>query len=140
MIAFIRRLFFNDMGLKLFSVLLAFLLWFTVSFAIRNRIPPAAPGVILAERTFTELPVVVMSSASDVRSFRVEPQQVEVVVQGDSAILNNLRDEDIKVRVDLTGIESAQSLTKRIEVATPIGVTPTQIRPENVRVVFPRRN
>jgi YbbR domain-containing protein len=81
---------------------------------------------------------VILSSAQDVRSFRVNPSEVTVTVRGDSEALKLLQNRDIRVLVDLTGIGSAQSLRKRIEVSTPAGITHVRVSPEDVEVLFPQ--
>jgi YbbR domain-containing protein len=90
-------------------------------------------------RTFFNLPVVVMSSASDARNFKVSPSAVEVTVRGDAKTLANLQSKDIRAIVDLTGIEAARAL-KRIEVSTPAGVTHVRVVPEEVQVIVPQKN
>jgi YbbR domain-containing protein len=140
MIAFLRHLIFDDFLLKVFSVALALLIWLTVSFAIRKQGSPTPPLTVLYKHTFVRLPVVVMSSAADVRSFSVKPKEVEVTVEGEARLLKDLRAEDIRVRVDLTGVEAPHDLRKRIEVSTPVGVAPVRVEPEEVQVIYPSRN
>jgi YbbR domain-containing protein len=138
MIAFLRHLFFDDFWLKLFSFVLAVLIWITVSLAIQKEVSPvAALTTPLSERTLSHLPVLVMSPAAEVRSFQVSPGEVEVTVQGDARILQKLQNKDIRVTLDLTGIEEAQRLRKRIDVATPPGVTLVSSVPEEVKVTSP---
>ena len=142
MIKLLRYLFVDDFLLKLLSLVLALLFWLTVSFAIQERQGSPSPtiGSIPEIRSFFNLPVVVMSSASDVRNFKVSPNQVEVTVRGDSRLLQNLRSKDIRVMVDLTGIEAAENLRKRIEVSTPAGVTLVSVLPVEVEVLIPARS
>jgi YbbR domain-containing protein len=139
MIAFLRHLIFDDFWLKLFSLALAVLIWITVSLAIQKEVSPVAALALTnpERRTFSNLPVVVMSSASDVRSFKVNPNEVEVTVEGDAKRLQSLQPKDIRVIVDLTGIESARDLTKRIEVSTPAGVTHVLVAPQEVHIIIP---
>ena len=138
MIKFLRHVVVDDFWLKLFSLVLAVLFWLTVSFAIQQKevAPSPAPSLTLAVHTFFNLPVVVMSSAADVRNFRVSPSAVEVTVQGDAKAVESLQSKDIRPIVDLTGIEAANAL-KRIEVSTPAGVTHVRVVPEQVQVVVP---
>ncbi|HWI59808.1 MAG TPA: CdaR family protein, partial [Bacillota bacterium] len=114
----------------------------TINFAIQKEVSPV-PALSLTpseQRTFSGLPVVVMSSAEDVRSAKVNPKEVEITVQGDAKTLRNLRSKDIRVMVDLTGIQAAHDLRKRIEVSTPAGVTHVRVDPEEVQVIFPPRS
>jgi YbbR domain-containing protein len=139
MIAFLRHLLFDDFWLKLFSLALAVVIWITVSLAIQKEVSPAASLALTnpGRLTFSHLPVIVLSSASDVRSFKVNPNEVEVTVEGDIKRLQNLQPKDIRVMVDLTGIESARDLTKRIDVSTPAGVTHTMVAPQEVQIIIP---
>ena len=137
---FLRNLIFEDFWLKLFSLVLAVLTWLTVSFTIRKETSPiSALNFAAPERTFFNLPVVVMSSAEDVRSFRVVPNEVAVTVQGEAKILQSLQRKDIRALVDLTGLAAAGDVLKRIEISTPPGVTHVHVIPAEVKVVFPRR-
>ncbi len=138
MIALLRKLIVQDFWLKLFSLMLAVLIWVTVSFVIQRGASPATPLAVVAEmRTFLNLPVGIMSSAADVRNFKVAPQQVEVTVQGDAGVLQKLRSADIRVLVDLTGIEAAADLRKRVEVSTPAGIALVRVTPQEVNIIYP---
>jgi YbbR domain-containing protein len=143
MIAFLRELVFKDIWLKLFSLGLAILVWFTLN-SMANQKEGLAPRPQLPlrpteQRTFSNVPVAVISSADDSRAFRINPKQVDVTVQGDPNVVKSLHSYDIRVMVDLTGIEAAHDLRKRIDVSTPAGVTGMRVEPEEVQVVFPPR-
>jgi len=141
MIPFLRKLILEDFWLKLFSFVLAVLTWFTVS-SMANQGMPSAPRLPATseELALFNLPVVILSSAQDVRSFRVSPSEVEVTVRGDPKIVETLQGKDIRVLVDLTGIGAAHDLRKRIEVSTPPGITHVRVSPEEVQVIFPPRS
>src|ERR1051326_4291454 len=126
MISFLRDLIIEDFWLKLFSFVLAVLTWFTVNSMANQKegLPVGSLSLVPPEqRVVAHLPVLILSSAEDVRSFKVSPKEAEVTVQGDPRALRDLQNKDVRVSVDLTGIEAAQDLRKRIEVATPAGVT-----------------
>ncbi len=140
MINFLRNLFFHDFWLKLFSLALAILIWIIVSPAIHNQTSPAATLTNTATEekwTFSDIPVLIMSSAADVRDFKVSPNQVEVTVRGEPGILQKIIASDIRAQVDLTGIEAARDLHKRIEVTTPPGITFVDVVPKEVTVLVP---
>jgi len=137
MISILRELVFDDFLLKIFSLALAVLIWFTVTEIQKEASPLPHLTMNSDVKTFSNLPVVVMSAAQDVRSFKVNPSAVEVTVQGDAKILKTLTSKDIRVIVDLTGVEGAGGLRKRIEVSTPSGVTHVRVEPEEVEVRFP---
>jgi len=129
----------KDVGWKIFSVVLATVIWFTVRPVGREGAKPVNPLVGSVPRTFTNLPVVVMSSAADVRAFRVNPDMVNVKVSGSSDVVAALTERDISVRVDLTEIESARGFQARVVVAVPPGVTFIKATPPQVDVVVPQK-
>jgi hypothetical protein len=142
MIAFLRNLVVCDFWLKLFSLALAVLIWLTVSFAIRQEVPPATGlgSVNSEELAFPNIPVLVVSTAADVRSFKVNPSEVQIKVRGEPKKLRLLQASDIRALVDLTGIESARGLRKRIAVTTPPDVTFVQAIPDEVEIVVPPKH
>jgi len=141
MIRFLRQLFVDDFWLKLFSLLLAVLIWLTASLAIQKEGSPATPlSLAPEERTFSNLPVLVISSAQDVRNFKIAPSTVEVIVRGDSKVVRTLGATEIRARVDLTGVETARELKARIEVSVPAGVSLVRVEPTEVQVVFPPKS
>ena len=141
MTGFLRQLLFRDFWLKLFSLMLAVLIWLSVSIAIQKEGSPAVALTLTAEeRTFSNLPVLVISSAQDVRNFKVRPSEVEVTVRGDAKTLRALRANEIRARVDLTDIETARDLRKRIEVSVPAGISQVGVTPPEVQVIFPPKS
>jgi len=129
----------KNIWLKLFSLGLAVLIWFTINLAIKNQLPAAGPMPLSSSdrRVLPNLPVLVMSSADNVHDVRVSPKEVEVTVQGESRTLKNLKPQDIRVVVDLSVIQAAHDLRTRIAVWTPPGVTEVRVDPEEVQVIYP---
>jgi hypothetical protein len=139
MIALLRNLVFKDLALKLFSLALAILAYWTIDLVAIRHETPSSPVLAMGTgvRTLFNLPVLVLSSAADTRGFKVTPETVDVTVQGDSRILGQLESDDIRAEVDLTGVEAASNLSERIKVATPAGVTCISVVPGKARVIFP---
>jgi len=127
MIRFLRDLFFADFWLKLFSLALAVLIWLTVSFAVQKE-----PQV----RTFSKLPIRIISASQDVSGFKVFPEIADVTLQGERNLILDLRANDIKVILDLTG-NATGNVRKRLEVATLAGVSLVRVEPLDVEVIFP---
>lgn len=151
MIVTLRNFFFRDFWLKLFSLLLAVLIWLTVwQFAIHNNVRPAVAlsNALPVERTFSNIPVLVMSGASDVRDFKVSPGEVTIKVRGEpkkmQELENKLRDDpqarDIRALVDLTGIEPVQGMRKKIAVTTPPDITFESAEPDQVEIIEPTKH
>jgi YbbR domain-containing protein len=139
MIKFLRHLCLDDFLLKLFSLALALLFWITVSFAIQQKetLPTPAPPISSEARKFPNIPVVAVSSSSDVHNYRVDPDQVEVKVQGDAPMIENLQAKDLRALVDLTGIETNRNQQWPIEVSGPPGVTLLRVLPQEAQVTAP---
>jgi YbbR domain-containing protein len=140
MIAFLRTLLLHDFWLKLFSLVLAILIWVTVSFAIHKEVPPATAltNANSDEQTYYNIPVYLMTTAADVRDFKVSPSVVAVKVRGEARRLRDLQADEIRALIDLTGIEAApRGLAKRIKVTTPAGITFVQVVPDEVEVIVP---
>jgi YbbR domain-containing protein len=137
MIGLLRNLVTQDFWLKLFSLLLATLTWLAVNFLLTRESSPLAPLVPTDVRTFLNLPVVVMSSAEEVRDFKVSPNQVSVTVQGEARLMQSLQPKDVRVLVDLSGVRASGQLRRQIEVSTPQGISYVQVVPPQVEVVYP---
>jgi YbbR domain-containing protein len=130
MIAFLRNLVLEDIWLKLFSLALAILIWFTVTFVSQK-------DVRTDTRVLVNLPVSLLSSVEDVHNFKVNPDRVKVTVQGDFETLQRLQSEGVRARVDLTGIAAVRELRKPVEVSVPAGVTFLRVVPDHVQVILP---
>jgi YbbR-like protein len=132
---FLRDLFGRDIWLKLFSLALAVLTWKIVHLAIAHQVSPAAVLPIASpERVFANIPVLVISTAADARTFKVRPDLVEVTVRGEAPVVEKMQASDIRALVDLRDIESAQNLKKHIDILTPGGINWSQALPGEVQV------
>ena len=132
-----RDLFTKDLSWKFFSLALAIAIWLVVR---PNGDEPAKltnPLVTTERLAFANLPVSVVASAADVREFKVNPNVVQVEVSGRPEVMKGLEEKDIHVTVDLTGVEQAENLRKRVEVSSPPGVTLVRVEPAEVSVVVP---
>ena len=94
-----RDWFIKDLGWKLFSVFLALSIWLTVHKILEESAPPpvvappSPPSPVAA--TFTNLPVLIVSAAADVREFHVTPNTVTVTVSGQPEIMATLQANQI---------------------------------------------
>ena len=139
MIRFLRHFIVDDFLLKLFSLVLALLFWFVVSFAIQEKEGPTVPTLSLTPevRVIFRLPVVAMSPTADGRKFKVTPDEVDVVLQGETRLMQTLQSRDFRAMVELTGSEGAHNLSKKVVVSVPAGVTFLRATPEEVQVYIP---
>jgi len=135
-----RDWFIKDLGWKLFSAFLALAIWLTVHKILDESapspvVPPLPPGPVAM--TFTNLPVLIVSAAADVREFHVTPGAVTVTVSGQPEIMAALRAGQVHALVDLTDLEAARDLRRRVDISMPTGVTLLNVEPAEVNVVIP---
>ena len=131
-----RNLLTKDLGWKLFSLFLALFIWLTVHQINGESQSPAGP-VSGSRVTFENLPVLIVSSASDVRDFRVYPGTVSVTVVGPPEVMAGLQAGQVRAMVDLTDIVPYKDLPRRVDVSIPAGVTLVSVRPPTVGVMLP---
>jgi YbbR-like protein len=134
---YVHRNISNNFWLKLFSLVLATLIWFVISSNFRSAETPVniAPFSPKGSKDFRR-PVVVMMPAKNVQPFQVDPGEVTVKVLGDQTVLNKLRDDDIEVYVNLMNVQNPQG-SFRVEVAAPRELTIQQVWPAHVYVKSP---
>jgi hypothetical protein len=87
--------------------------------------------------TYGDLPVFIVASASDVHLYRVAPNTVSVTVRGSPDAISVLQANQIRATVDLTDIESARDLKRRVDVSVPSGITLVSVEPAKVGVIIP---
>jgi YbbR domain-containing protein len=126
----------KDIGWKFFSAFLAVAIWLTVH-KIYEEPRTAAASVTGNTVTYGNLPVLIVSTAADVRDFRVAPDVVSVTVSGPPDAMAVLQANQIRAVVDLTDIASAKELRRRVDVSTPPGVTLVNVDPPRVGVLIP---
>jgi len=135
MIIFARNLVVKDFWLKSFSLVLAILIWLTVRFSINGE-TSTSPWLALLGRAADEkvLTVPVHVPSGGLQTFSVDPAEVQVTLRGDPKRLKDLRSEEIRVQVDLTGVETANGLLRPIEVILPSGISYTHVSHDDVVV------
>ena len=126
----------KDFWWKLFSVILAVIIWLTVHKIYED---PRAAAAAAGGRpvTYDHLPVLIVSAMSDVREFRVLPGTVTVKVGGPPGVMAVVQANQIHPVVDLTGIAAGRNVKRRVEVSAPPGVTLVSVDPPEVTVRFP---
>jgi len=135
----LRDIFFKDFGWKLFSLLLAAFIWYTVHKIIEE--PQAAvPANTFSPVTYGELPVFIVATAADMHLFRVKPDKVSVTVSGPPEIMSVLQENQIRVTVDLSKFDSSQDPDQPVYVSVPGGATLVKVTPATVEVVVPPKS
>jgi hypothetical protein len=127
----LRELLLRNLGWKMLSLGLAVAIWLTVKTAINER------GGAQSVRTFDNIPAQIVSSSADVRTFRVIPDKVSITVRGRPEVISALNEREIRAFVDVTSADFSQNFNRRVQVATPIGITIILVDPFEVAVEVP---
>ncbi|NOS71764.1 MAG: hypothetical protein HOP33_17780 [Verrucomicrobia bacterium] len=127
-----RDILSRNFGWKLLSLALAVAIWVAVKTVSAERGNQS-------ERTFLNVPAQIVSGTADVRTFRIEPNEVRVTVKGLPDSIRTLVAREIKVFVDVTGLETTQNLVKQVDVSLPNGVAVVNVEPANVQITIPPR-
>ncbi len=124
----------QNLWLKLFSLVLAMLIWFVIqaNFTQTETRFPYLPSHVDTTRDFRR-PVIVMTSAANRRLFQVEPTEVSVKVRGDAALVDKLAPEDVQVCVKLMDVTDPQG-PFLVDVTVPRDVSVQSILPAHVMV------
>jgi len=124
-----RNIVFRNFGWKLLSLGLAIVIWLTI------KALSAEQGQ--TERMFINLEIKIVSSRTDVRTFRIEPATVNVTVKGRPSAVSRLVDPEIHVFADLTAADLTESFRQHLDVAVPNGITVVRFEPTEVQVTPP---
>lgn len=117
---------------KIFSLVFAILIWATV----RQTLDQADGPPVVPEgnaRTFEHLPIRVLTLASNLTQFRVNPASVTVVLRGRPETLNRLRPQDVEVYVNLTDTPDSPPNRRAVHVNAP-GAQLGSVSPQEVLI------
>jgi hypothetical protein len=135
----LREIFIKDFGWKLFSLLLAAFIWYTVHKIIEE--PKAA--VVSPDNVpvvYPNVPVAVVAMAADAHIFGVDSNTVSVTVSGTKEVMDVLEANQIHATVDVSGLDAnAKEMSRRVDVSVPWGVTVIDVEPAQVKVVPPKK-
>jgi hypothetical protein len=135
----LREIFIKDFGWKLFSLLLAAFIWYTVHKIIED--PKAA--VVSPDNIpviYPNVPVVVVATAADAHIFGVDSNAVSVTVSGAKEVMDVLEANQIHAMVDVSGVDdNSKERSRRVDVSVPWGVTVIDVEPAQVRVIPPKK-
>ncbi|WP_418791502.1 YbbR-like domain-containing protein [Phosphitispora sp. TUW77] len=112
----------GDLGLKVLSIALAFVLWVYVS----NELNPTK------NKEFKAVPVEVKGVGQNLAVSEM-PGTVNVQVQANQNVIAELDVQSIEVFIDLSSIESGETVVP-VQVKVPEGVKVVDLRPQQVRV------
>ena len=134
---YFRNLIFGDWLLKLFSLMLALLTWLAVSDSLRKKAVEVPGRPDIAEKSYFDLPVRIVSGTGDMHEYKLKPSEVNVKLQGDKNIMQAIERRMIRVQVDLTGIAVTNETRRPVEVIPPAGTMAIEVQPVEVEVIPP---
>ena len=129
-----RGLFFDHLGWKLFSLLIAFIVWSTYhisggSFRIGDYLlDNAAAGNWKGYRPR------IMTRQNDPHHYRLVPEEVSISVAGRRETVNALRTRDVVAYVDAQDYTVGGTNVVNVQVRTPPGITVIQVKPDKVLI------
>jgi len=128
----LRPFIFQNLWLKLFSLILAILIWLAIQ---SNQSDHQLLHLLFPAQTRElQCPITVMTTPVTRSVLRIEPGTVAVKVRaGDAAVLKNLRPESIQAYVRLPDLPNLSRLL-RVEVIVPRDVSLKEVIPEQVYV------
>lgn len=127
-----RDILTKNVGWKMLSLGLAVAIWLTVKAAINERGTQSV-------RTFDNVPAQIVSSTMDVRTFRIIPETLSITVRARPEVIAVLTDREIHAFVDVSTADITKNFSRRVQVATPIGITVVRVDPVEVAVEVPPR-
>lgn len=130
----VRDAILQNFWLKLFSLVLATMIWFAIAGAQMN-LRPDRPGLGTLTRRIESVPITVMQSAADFRAFRVDPSHIDVTVRGPIAEVQALTARQLEVFINLTDAHDSAGLSKKILVHTPAGIAVVQVSHTEARIM-----
>jgi hypothetical protein len=132
-----RDLMVKNLRWKLGALIMAVFVWFIIQFAISKGIKPSDHPLSEGRtQTFSQQPVLVMTTPGDARAIRINPSKVDVIVRSTASVLNKLNESDIKAFVKLAGPPDPQKTTNAVFVFVPTRaeIYEIQVSPSTVTV------
>ncbi len=105
----------RNTGWKIASVLIATVAWWLIGAPLRKDRTDQEQRGVQASKLIDAIPVHLTKAAWDTNRYRIDPQSVQVKVQGDAFLLDRLQRSDIRVGVDLSAPPPAASQWKPLE-------------------------
>lgn len=117
----------KDWKLKLLSLVLAVMLWYTVS-------------EIGEPKKDISITLSVSHVAKDTAIMKIDPEKVIITVSGRVSILKDIKDDDVRISVNLNGAKEGENIfpLTKANVTIPRGVEVEEIKPSTAKVVIDR--
>ena len=131
---FFRSLFLHNFWWKLFSVVLATLIWLAVNATLSNEAVLTRRFTLAnVTRKFPHRPIMVMTGTGEHPAVTIEPSDVSVLVRGPAELLSTLQEQDVQVFLPLQDHKNLPGDLPVI-VHVPPGIKEVVAFPEHVTV------
>ncbi len=129
-----RELILNNFWLKVFSLVLASVIWFVLQSNLQTDIK--YPQTFFRPSTSRDFrcPVTLLVSSSNLQSYVLEPGVVTVRLHGDSGTINDLETRDVQAYVDLAALRDPEGYLKVEAIVPSKELTVRSISPPRVYV------
>jgi YbbR domain-containing protein len=105
---------------KLLSLLVAVLMWLTIQTALRrDENLRAAPVVDSVTRSFSTVPITLLTSTKNLNHYHVSPPTVEVEISGAREDLAKLQEKDVHAFVNISEVGDEKQFRRPIEAQVP---------------------
>jgi YbbR domain-containing protein len=121
----LRLLLFDNIWLKLFSFVLALLIWL----AVRGTLSKGGENRV---HKFRQVPVMLLTEATEHRALQVDPGMVDVTVRGSAGDLESMTERDVLAFVRVT--KEKDNGTFPVDFRLPPGVQVFLLSPASVTV------
>ena len=130
---FFRSLFLHNFWWKLFSVVLATLIWLAVNATLSNEAMLTRRLNLASNQKFAHCPILVMTSTGEHPAVTIEPSDVSVLVRGPAELLSSLKPQDVQVFLHLPDHKNPTGEFP-VVVHVPPGIKEVVAFPEQVTV------
>ena len=125
-----RDLILKNFWLKMFSLVLATVIWFVLNTNQQLDYPQPTRQPQVKE---FQCPVTLLVSPTEQKLYKVQPGQVTIKVYGDPGSIAEMSPEDIQAYVNLSARQDTEGWM-RVDAVVPKGVSLRSILPEHVYV------
>jgi YbbR domain-containing protein len=124
---FVRKYIINDWKLKGLSLVLAVILWFTISHVGESKLS-------------VSVPVLPANLEKDFMIKSMDTEDVLVMISGPVSVLKNLRPKDVKVPLDLGELKNGRHIVniQKTDIVVPKGVEVEAVKPGYVVIEIER--
>jgi YbbR domain-containing protein len=124
----------HNFWLKLFSLVLATMIWMTIHIGIKGDITLTNPNISHPYRTGIKLPVSIITQPGDARVFKISPKEITANIVGEEPIIRRMTGKEIKIYVDLTDVKTKGMTNGELRADAPKDVTVLELNPAAVSI------